>query len=107
MPIADRMLSPLDSALQGELERLTSELNSALERACEAEAEREAVLGSSLDCIIVMDEEGIVREWNPAAEHTFGWTREEAVGCVLGSLIVPEELRQRHQEGLVRAASDR
>jgi PAS domain S-box-containing protein len=98
------MLSPLDSALHGELERLTRELDSALERACDAEAEREAVLGSSLDCIIVMDEEGFVREWNPAAEHTFGWTREEAIGCLLGSLIVPEELRQRHQEGLVRAA---
>ena len=98
------MLSSLDSAVHSELERLTRELNSALERACEAEAEREAVLGSSLDCIIVMDEEGIVREWNPAAEHTFGWTRAEAVGCLLGSLIVPEELRQRHQEGLVRAA---
>ena len=90
------MLSPLDSALQSELERLTSELNSALERACEAEAEREAVLGSSLDCIIVMDEEGIVREWNPAAEHTFGWTREEAVGCLLG---------EPHRPGGTAAAS--
>jgi PAS domain S-box-containing protein len=52
-----------------------------------------------------MDQEGIVREWNPAAERTFGWTREEAVGRILGELIVPEELRQRHQEGLARAAS--
>jgi two-component system, cell cycle sensor histidine kinase and response regulator CckA len=99
------MLTPLESVPDsGELDRLKLELRSALERACEAEAEREAVLGSSLDCIIVMDEEGIVREWNPAAEHTFGWTREEAVGCVLGNLIVPEELRQRHEEGLARAA---
>jgi two-component system, cell cycle sensor histidine kinase and response regulator CckA len=99
------VLSPPDSARQDELERLRLELDRALERACEAEAEREAVLGSSLDCIIVMDEEGVVREWNPAAEHTFGWTREEAIGRVLGNLIVPEELRQRHQEGLARAAS--
>ena len=38
------------------------------------------MLDSSLDCIIVMDDEGIVREWNPAAERTFGWTREEAIG---------------------------
>ena len=100
------MLTPLESVPDSsELESLKLELRSALERACEAEAEREAVLGSSLDCIIVMDEDGIVREWNPAAEHTFGWTREEAVGCVLGNLIVPEKLRQRHEEGLARAAS--
>ena len=100
------MLSSLDAAAhQGELERLTLELNSALERAYEAEAEREAVLGSSLDCIIVMDQEGIVREWNPAAVHTFGWTRKEAVGRSLGNLIVPEELRHRHEEGLARAVA--
>ena len=79
-------------------------LHSAVERACEAAAEREAVLGSSLDCIVVMDDEGTVREWNPAAELTFGWTREEAIGRRLGDLIVPEELRQRHEEGLARAA---
>jgi two-component system cell cycle sensor histidine kinase/response regulator CckA len=63
------------------------------------------VLDSSLDCIVVMDHEGVVREWNPAAEHTFGWTREEAIGRRLGDLIVPEELRQRHEEGLARAAA--
>ena len=79
-------------------------LRSAVERAREAAAEREAVLGSSLDCIVVMDHEGIVGEWNPAAERTFGWTREEAIGRRLGDMIVPEELRQRHEEGLARAA---
>jgi len=79
-------------------------LRSAVERAHEAAAEREAVLDSSLDCIVVMDEEGIVSEWNPAAEHTFGWTREEAIGRRLGDMIVPEDLRQRHEEGLARAA---
>jgi PAS domain S-box-containing protein len=80
-------------------------LRKAVERANEAAAEREAVLDSSLDCIILMDQDGIICEWNPAAEHTFGWTRMEAVGCLLGDLIVPEELRQRHTEGLVRAAA--
>ncbi len=80
-------------------------LHSAVQRACEAAAEREAVLGSSLDCIVVMDSEGTVREWNPAAEGTFGSTREEAIGRRLGDLIVPEDLRKRHAEGLARAAS--
>jgi two-component system cell cycle sensor histidine kinase/response regulator CckA len=79
-------------------------LSSAVERACEAAAEHEAMLGSSLDCIIVMDQEGIIREWNPAAERMFGWSGEEAIGCVLGDLIVPEELRPRHKEALARAA---
>jgi two-component system cell cycle sensor histidine kinase/response regulator CckA len=79
-------------------------LRSAVELAREAAAEREAVLDSSLDCIVVMDSEGVVREWNPAAELTFGWTREEAIGRRLGDLIVPEDLRQRHEDGLAHAA---
>ncbi|MBA3245298.1 MAG: PAS domain S-box protein, partial [Actinobacteria bacterium] len=79
-------------------------LHRAVELAREAAEERQAVLASSLDCIVVMDDEGIVHEWNPAAEVTFGWTREEAIGCRLGDLIVPEEQRQRHEEGLARAA---
>ena len=80
-------------------------LRTAVELAREAAEERQAVLASSLDCILVMDDKGFIREWNPAAEVTFGWTREEAIGCRLGDLIVPEELRQRHDEGLARAAS--
>jgi two-component system, cell cycle sensor histidine kinase and response regulator CckA len=80
-------------------------LRHAVEQASEAAAERKAVFDSSLDAIIVMDHEGIVHEWNPAAERTFGWTHEEAVGRVLGDLIVPEELRARHREGLAHAAS--
>ncbi|MGI9110614.1 MAG: PAS domain S-box protein [Gaiellaceae bacterium] len=80
-------------------------LRRAVELAREAAEERQAVLASSLDCILVMDDKGIVREWNPAAELTFGWTSEEAIGRRMGDLIVPEELRQRHEEGLARAAA--
>ena len=80
-------------------------LHAAVELAREAVEERQAVLSSSLDCVVVMDDKGIVREWNRAAEETFGWTRTEAVGRRLGDMIVPEELRQRHTEGLIRAAT--
>ena len=80
-------------------------LRAAVELSREAAEERQAVLASSLDCILVMDDKGFIREWNPAAELTFGWTRDEAIGCRLGDLIVPEHLRQRHEEGLARAVS--
>lgn len=63
---------------------------------------RDAVLQSALDSIVVMDSEGIVREFNPAAERTFGYRREEAVGAPLADLIVPPELRARHWAGLRR-----
>ncbi len=47
-----------------------------------------------------MNADGIVQEWNPAAERTFGYARAEAVGRELAALIIPPELRERHRMGL-------
>ena len=59
-----------------------------------------AILDSALDCIITIDAQGIVREWNPAAERTFGYPRAAAVGRELAELIIPPRLRERHRQGL-------
>ena len=61
-----------------------------------------AILESALDCIIMMDADGLVREFNPAAEHVFGFRREDAVGQELASLIIPPALRERHRAGLAK-----
>ena len=45
-----------------------------------AEELRGAVLESALDCVITMNHEGRMVEFNPAAEHTFGHRRTDAVG---------------------------
>ena len=66
------------------------------------EALNRAILDSALDCIITMDAHGLVREFNPAAERVFGFTREEVIGRELASLIVPPRMRERHREGLAR-----
>jgi PAS domain S-box-containing protein len=50
----------------------------------------------------VMDGAGFVVEWNPAAESAFGWPRSEAVGRKLSALIIPEEQREAHEQGLKR-----
>ena len=61
-----------------------------------------AIVDSALDCIITMDADGLVREFNPAAERVFGYRRADAVGQELASLIVPPALRERHRQGLSR-----
>jgi two-component system, cell cycle sensor histidine kinase and response regulator CckA len=61
-----------------------------------------AILDSALDCIITMGADGRVREFNPAAERVFGFTRGEAVGKELAELIIPERMRERHRQGLAR-----
>ena len=38
-----------------------------------SEAHKAAILDSSLDCIVAMDHEGCITEFNPAAERTFGY----------------------------------
>jgi diguanylate cyclase (GGDEF)-like protein/PAS domain S-box-containing protein len=59
-----------------------------------------AVLESSLDCIVTMDHEGKIVEFNPAAERTFGYTREQAHGKSMAELIIPPRLRDAHHRGL-------
>jgi len=65
-----------------------------------AEALNRAILESALDCIITMDASGRVREFNPAAERVFGFSRAEAVGKELAELIIPSRMRKQHRRGL-------
>ncbi len=65
-----------------------------------SEARKAAILETALDCIITMDHEGKVVEFNPAAERTFGYSQSEVVGQELADLIVPVSLRDRHRKGM-------
>jgi two-component system CheB/CheR fusion protein len=58
------------------------------------------ILETALDCIITMDANGCVLEFNPAAERVFGYSRTEAVGKELAELIIPTALRAAHRRGL-------
>ncbi len=66
----------------------------------QSEARKSAILETALDCIITMDHEGKVVEFNPAAERTFGYRRTEVIGQGLAGLIIPPSLRERHQSGM-------
>jgi PAS domain S-box-containing protein len=66
-----------------------------------AEVQRD-IIATALDAFAQMDESGRIVEWNPRAETVFGWSRAEAIGQSLASLIVPPSHRERHQAGLSR-----
>ncbi|MGI8783727.1 MAG: PAS domain S-box protein [Acidobacteriota bacterium] len=68
----------------------------------ESEARKTAIVETALDCIITMDHEGKIVEFNPAAERTFGYSRAQAVGRLLSDTIVPPAMRQSHAHGLAR-----
>jgi PAS domain S-box-containing protein len=70
------------------------------------DAERSRILfEQSPDGEIFADREGIIREWNPAAERIFGFTCEEALGKSL-DIIIPERFREAHWRGYERALRD-
>ena len=97
-----------DYLIVGELDgrRLLRAVRCAVERGRvrqalrRSEAHKDAILDTALDCIIAMDHEGQVMEWNLAAERTFGRTRAEVLGRELASLIIPEKFQESHRQGL-------
>jgi PAS domain S-box-containing protein len=59
------------------------------------------VADAASDAIVSADSDGRLLSWNKGAERMLGWRAEEAVGRPL-TVIIPERLRARHQEGLAR-----
>ncbi|MEM7168993.1 MAG: PAS domain S-box protein [Pseudomonadota bacterium] len=66
----------------------------------ESEAFKGSILESALDCIISIDVDGKLLEFNPAAEATFGYRREQVMGTAMAELIIPKRYRKAHYRGL-------
>ena len=64
-----------------------------------------AILDNTLDAVVAMDADAVVRFWNPRAEETFGWSRTEAVGRPLAEVVVDEADRDRLGVELARLAT--
>jgi len=95
-----RLIPVVERELRSAQERRKRQQAEAAQR--ESQARKSAMLDSALDCIVTIDHEGKLFEWNPAAEKTFGFRRAEVIGKELAELIIPPALRQRHREGLAR-----
>ena len=61
-----------------------------------------SVFRAAPDAVIVMDAEGLVQDWNPAAEQVFGHRWEDAVGNEVAELVIPGPLRDAHRNALRR-----
>jgi PAS domain S-box-containing protein len=77
-------------------------------RAARAESDRlerrtSKILETAHEAFLVMDSTGAIIEWNPGAERIFGWTRDEIIGRSWEDSLIPEDLRQRLENG--RAAN--
>ena len=68
----------------------------------EARDNLSAVIDASPVAIVALDLDGTTRMWNPAAERTFGWTADEALGRSL--VVVPDDRRAEFRDLLDQVA---
>ena len=97
-----QILPPRDGELpivQGVLVDIT-ERKRAEEALHESEETTRLIIDTALDAVITIDQDGQIAQWNDQAEAIFGWTRAEAVGQRLSKLIIPPDLRAKHELGL-------
>jgi PAS domain S-box-containing protein len=104
--VHDRGFQIRDSA--GKVIRLTGIVTDITERKKNeaalqrSEAHTRAIVQSSLDCIVTIDHEGKILEFNPAAEIVFGYPRAKVLGKKLAEVVIPPSLRERHRQGMAR-----
>lgn len=67
-----------------------------------SESRTRAYMESALDAVVGMNHEGLITDFNPAAEAMLGYRRDEAIGQSLADLMVPASLREAHRQGLAR-----
>ena len=66
----------------------------------ESEARVRAITDAAQDAVLMMDPEGLIAYWNPAAERIFGYTSDEAMGRDLHDLIVPARYHAAHRKAI-------
>ena len=87
------------------LKRLAANLAFGLQNLClqnvlqESTIELEALLSSAVDAVIMIDGEGKIVRWNPAAERLFGYTAGEVLGRNVHYLLAPEQYHANYERG--------
>lgn len=94
-----KLLAELQAAQQT-IQRLEKEASRGARLRDEKEQATEQILENALDGVVLMDSTGTITGWNAQAEKIFGWTRTEAVGRKLSTVMIPPESRAEHERGL-------
>jgi PAS domain S-box-containing protein len=62
----------------------------------------EALVDVSPTAVVLMDNDGIITSWNPAAERLFGYTPEQAIGRSIIDVVAAESPVREEAEGYLR-----
>ncbi|SDF78767.1 MULTISPECIES: PAS domain S-box protein [unclassified Duganella] len=89
----------------GELSAAFHELMAERETSQKAIRDSESLISNILerapDPFVSCENNGTVTKWNAAAERTFGYTHQEAIGRDIAELIVPPQQRDAHRSGMM------
>jgi two-component system sensor kinase FixL len=89
-------------AIGGEwFQRARIETETAAAGLARREAHLASILNTVPDAMVVIDDAGLIRDFSPAAERTFGWTATEVAGQNV-KLLMPEPYREAHDGYLER-----
>ncbi len=87
---------------RAQIESANDALQEQIIRVRSSEAMSAAVIRTALDAVISIDQEGNIIEFNPSAEKTFGYTRDQVMGRSMVDVIIPARMRDAHRRGLRR-----
>lgn len=99
--VVDDELASLLADIAGLLSRVI-EREQAAQRILDSEDRTRRIIATARDAYVAMNVDGVIVGWNQAAEETFGWPADEAIGTRLERLIIPERYRDAHRKGLLR-----
>lgn len=82
--------------------RLEEALRNKINELNESQERFQKISDTAQDAIVMVDNEGNISYWNPAAEKIFGYKEEEANGRSLHQLIVPDKFYEKYIKGFKR-----
>lgn len=95
------LLYNLPTARHDEIGDLARSFEALTLRIATSEARAQAVIKTVVDGIITIDESGTIRDFNPACEQLFGYSRDEVVGRNIG-MLMPSSDAAQHDAYLTR-----
>ena len=66
----------------------------------ESERRKSAILGTALDAVVTINQDGNIVEFNPNTEKMFGYSAGELLDAKITDVIIPSDMRDRHTQGL-------
>jgi PAS domain S-box-containing protein len=81
------------------IERDITERQRAEQSVRESEERLRAITESAQDAIVMMDQDARITYWNPAAEHIFGYSTDEAIGKNPHDMLTAPEFIKAAEQG--------